>query len=119
MGIKGRKSSECPQVADTAELAVLEIYPIKSHLHVVLYALRKHDNTELFRASSKRSILICCKKSKESGDRETLKSALYTLVFHTIILYTKQCRLILSTKDLFVLIAKKNLKLTETTEQTF
>lgn len=49
MGIKGRKSSECPQVADTAELAMLEIYPIKSHLHVVLYAFRKHDNTELFR----------------------------------------------------------------------
>lgn len=65
------------------------------------------------------SILICCKKSKESGDKETLKSAFYTLVFHRIILYTKHCRLILSTKDLFVLIAKKNLKLTETTEQAF
>lgn len=30
MGVKGRKSSECPQVVDTADLAMVEIYPIKS-----------------------------------------------------------------------------------------
>lgn len=58
MGVKGRKSSECPQVVDTADLAMVEIYPIKSHLHVVLYTLRKHDNTELFRASSKRRTIV-------------------------------------------------------------
>lgn len=65
------------------------------------------------------SILIYCKKFKESGDKETLKSALYTFEFHNIIFYTKHCRLILSTKELFVLIAKEKLKLTNTSKQAF
>lgn len=61
------------------------------------------------------SILDCCKKPRESGDRVTLKSTFYIIELHTIILYIiflpKHCRLFLSTKDLFVLIVEKNFKL--------
>lgn len=46
---------------------------------------------------------------------KALKPTFYTVELHTIILYIiflpKHCRLFLSTKDLFVLIAKKNRKL--------
>lgn len=80
----------------------------------------------MFRAPTQRrtTVLYIVVRNPENLETEkALKSTFYTIELHTVILYIifspKHCRLFLSTKDFFVLIAKKTLKLSRDNRTCF